>query len=46
MGPVDWSSEHERFIDGAVPDNAKMQACVMWDIPVLDVNDDDTLDGF
>jgi hypothetical protein len=43
MGPVDWSTEEDRFMD----DQTNLaQDCVMWDIPDMDVQDDNTMDGF
>jgi len=43
MGPVDWSSDEDRFMDELddIP-----QVCVMWDVPDMDIVDDNTSDGF
>ena len=43
MGPVDWSTEEDRFMDEL---DGSPEACVMWDTPDTDVADDNTLDGF
>ena len=43
MGPVDWSTDEDRFMDGQTD---LAQECVMWDTPDTDVADDNTLDGF
>jgi len=43
MGPVDWSSDEDRFMDDRTD---LAQECIMWDISDTDVEDDNTMDGF